>query len=82
MIPQVPEIYDGGYWYVVNMVQDAELGGMKPDLPDGLAFAAWFSDGARCVVKLLNPVAVQDLGVHVSSLVAYPRKPIARFWST
>ena len=39
----VPEIADGGCWYVVEVVPDSEQGGKTPgDIP-GAGWCAWYS---------------------------------------
>ena len=42
MIAQVPELADGGFWYVVPVVPDPELGGRTPGEIPGLGWCAWY----------------------------------------
>ena len=50
-----PEVFDGGYWYVVPSVPDPVLGGLTPgDIP-GVGWCAWYSDG---MVVIRTPEAM------------------------
>jgi len=52
-----PEIADGGYWYVVPVVIDAE-GGRTPGLVAGQGWCAWYSGE---FVAIRTPEAVVGL---------------------
>jgi hypothetical protein len=52
-----PEIADGGYWYVVPVVTDAE-GGRTPGLVAGQGWCAWYSGE---FVAIRTPEAVVGL---------------------
>jgi len=48
-----PEIADGGYWYVVPIVADSELGGQTPGVIPGAGWCAWY-DGGFVVIRTLQ----------------------------
>jgi hypothetical protein len=79
MIAQVPELWDGGYWYVVAVVTDPETESLVPDVPAGTAWAQWYNDGTRSVIKTPAQIVVPYMGVAPSDLIQIPRKPRARF---
>lgn len=54
MIPQAPELFDGGYWVAVPVLEDGD--GRRPDIGD-VAFCAWY-DGDVAYVRTLAPVLV------------------------
>lgn len=79
MIAQVPELWDGGYWYVAPLTTDPETGSLVPDVPQGTAWAQWYKDGQKCVIKTTSQVVLPDIGIAPSDLIQIPRKPRARF---
>ena len=62
MIAQVPELYDGGYWYAVR----AHDG--KPEIDFDGWFAEYSAHRDYAVVRLLHMVALPDIGVSVSDI--------------
>lgn len=64
MIRGVPELYDGGYWYVVPLIgSGAGDDPIRPDIPGG-AWCAWFSIGdAVATVRTPAPVEAGSLGL-------------------
>lgn len=77
MITQVPELADGGFWYVVPIINDPELGSV-PDLPAGTPWAQWRNDGVRAVVRTPHRVDVQEQFETVEAALAHHKKPYAR----
>ena len=76
-----PEIADGGYWYVVPVVIDAE-GGRTPGLVAGQGWCAWYS-GAFVAIR--TPEAVVGLAPadqatvdEILSANTFAGKPYAR----
>ena len=48
----VPELADGGYWYVVPVVPDPEIGGRTPGEIPGAGWCAWYHPTEpRCIVR-------------------------------
>ena len=41
-VQPAPEAADGGYWYVVPVVPDPELGGRTPGEIPGVGWCAWY----------------------------------------
>lgn len=79
MIAQVPELWDGGYWYVVMLIYDDETGLILPNVPPGTVWAQWYNDGTKCVLKTPNQIVVPDIGISPSDIIQISRKPRARF---
>lgn len=52
----VPELADGGYWYLVQSVPDPELGGQTPGNIPGIGWCAWYS-GGLVAVRTPEPVS-------------------------
>ena len=80
MIAQVPELADGGYWYVVESVTD-EHGRGPGDLPSG--WCAWYKTigGVDCVAVRMPEPAVLPEGPDVPAaqiVDAYGGKPFGR----
>jgi hypothetical protein len=73
LIKQVPQLWDGGWWYVVPMINEG--GNRRPDLPEGVSFSAWDLVDAF-VVRLLAPVSVSSGAGKRSDLLATPRARI------
>ena len=76
-----PEIADGGYWYVVPVVIDAE-GGRTPGLVAGQGWCAWYSGE---FVAIRKPEAVVGLTLadqvtvdEILSANTFAGKPYAR----
>ena len=76
-----PEIADGGYWYVVPVVIDAE-GGRTPGLVAGQGWCAWYSGE---FVAIRTPEAVVGLTLadqvtvdEILSANTFAGKPYAR----
>jgi len=82
VIAQVPELADGGYWYVVASVPDPLEGGQTPgDIPPG--WCAWYGnvDGVDCAVVRMPQQAVIPEGPDVAVsdvLTGWPGKPYGR----
>lgn len=82
MIAQVPELADGGYWYVVEAVLDPGEGGRTPgDIPSG--WCAWYREIEEmdCVaVRMPEPAVIPEgPGVSVAQIVGeYGGKPFGR----
>jgi len=53
-----PEVFDGGYWYVVPSVTDPVTGATTPGKISGYGWCAWF-DGDFAVVRC--PAAVEGI---------------------
>ncbi len=49
----VPELADGGYWYVVDAIPDPELGGQTPGDTPGVGWCAWYANG-QAVIRCPN----------------------------
>lgn len=58
----VPELADGGYWYVVEAVPDPDIGGQTPGNIPGKGWCAWYADGL-VAIRCPEPVA----GVNTAS---------------
>jgi hypothetical protein len=80
----IPELADGGYWYVVPVVQDDD--GTRPKLPAHVTgYCAWYADiGGEKVaaVRLAEPaVGIETLDVSVEAVLegsGYHSKPRGR----
>ena len=77
-----PELADGGYWYVVPVVPDPELGGQTPgDIP-GQGWCAWYSSGfvaVRCPAPVDGVVTADSATVKsVLDGAGYAGKPFGR----
>jgi len=83
VIAQVPELADGGYWYVVPVATD-DLGGA---VPDGISsnYCAWYANvgGVDCAaVRMPDPATVSE-GPDASVADVFagePIKPHGRIW--
>ena len=62
-----PEVADGGYWYVVPVVE-GEMGERTPGVPDGARWCAWLG-ADEAVVRCPSPEAVESLGGVSEALV-------------
>lgn len=51
-----PELADGGYWYVLDVVPDPDQGGQTPGIVPGQGWCAWYS-GDKVVIRTPEPVA-------------------------
>lgn len=73
----VPEIADGGYWYVVEAVFDPDKGGYTPgDIP-GKGWCAWYS-GTTVSIRTPEPVTnIKTLSQDASQLFG-DAKPYGR----
>lgn len=58
MITQVPELYDGGYWYRVPAVQD-EDSGIRPLIEDAEGWCAW-EYSSSMLVRVVTLLVVDD----------------------
>lgn len=58
MIPQAPELFDGGWWVAVPVIEDED--GLRPDV-DADAWAAWYGEGVA-YVRTLEPVVTTHPG--------------------
>jgi len=74
----IPELADGGYWYVVATGIDEETGAAVPLLPVRTAYAAWSAAPGFFIVRLLAPVVLPPTPYLVSDFIDLPRKPRAR----
>lgn len=67
MINQVPELYDGGWWYVAaTLPNDPGIdNGLRPDLPAMSMTARYFEDGGEtyALVRMIEPANVPDAGL-------------------
>lgn len=57
-----PELYDGGYWYVVDVVPDPELGGQTPGVVPGVGWCASYLSGGKVLVRVPDAVALPSAG--------------------
>lgn len=78
----VPELADGGYWYVVDAVPDPEQGGQTPGNIPGDGWCAWYYNGmaaVRCPEAVVGLVTA-DLATVNTILVGagYSAKPFGR----
>jgi len=76
-----PEIADGGYWYVVPVVIDAE-GGRTPGLVPGQGWCAWYDSGF-VVIRVLEAMTGLEMAdqTTIDSVIAanfITGKPYAR----
>jgi len=84
VIAQVPELADGGYWYVVASVPDPLEGGHTPgDIPPN--WTAWYGnvDGVDCaVVRMPAPVTIPEgPSIAIGAVLSgWPDKPYSRVW--
>jgi hypothetical protein len=80
MIEQVPEFYDGGYWYAAPVVQDAR-GNWRPaaDMPAGFCCDYGEIAGVRyAFFRRPIPCAVPNASVSANQVVSaagYTEKP-------
>ena len=77
-----PEVFDGGYWYVVPSVPDPVLGGKTPGNIPGVGWCAWYADGlavVRCP-HVVDGVSTADSETVDAVLLAASaeRKPFGR----
>jgi len=77
VITQVPELADGGYWYVVSVATDSDLGGV---IPAGVSdsYCAWYANvgGIDCAaVRMPAPAAVSS-GPDASVADVFAGEPI------
>lgn len=64
-----PELADGGYWYVVPIVPDPELGGQTPgDIP-GQGWAAFYGT-TKAAIRTPEPIAGIDSGGDAATVIA------------
>ena len=68
MIAQVPELWDGGWWYAVPSVPDPEEGGQTPGEIPGVGWCAWYND-THAAMRCPEPVLLPDYGVSPSEIV-------------
>lgn len=78
----VPELADGGYWYVVEAVPDPDMGGSTPGVVPGIGWCAWYA-GSQVVIRTPEPVtglvAVDGVtAVEVLTAAGYTGKPYGR----
>lgn len=82
---QVPEMADGGYWYVVPVMVDPIDGGKSPGDITGTGWCAWYGTvGGQDLVAIRTPEPVSGLDtvdVPVADVLAaanYLQKPYGR----
>lgn len=83
MIRPVPELADGGYWYVVPVVPDPVEGGKTPGEIPGVGWCAWYgvvNGESVCAVRLPSRVDVPTaIDAHPSEVISgWQHKPYAR----
>ena len=75
-----PEIADGGYWCVLPVVADPELGGNTPGAIPSVNWCAWYGS-TQVVIRTLEPVSgffsSGDVGI-VLAETGYGSKPYSR----
>lgn len=71
MIAQVPELFDGGYWYKVPVV-DREDQGRHPDLPPGTDWCGWYEEDAA-LVRVVDPLVLPDNATQTNLTRPYAR---------
>ena len=64
-----PEVADGGYWYVVPVVPDPELGGQTPGDVPGAGMCAWYGS-THVAVRTPDPVAGLPVDGNVAAVLA------------
>ena len=76
-----PEVADGGYWYVVPVVTDGELGGQTPGDVPGPGWCAWYHGdlvAIRCPGPIAGLDAVSEPAATVLMGAGFAGKPIGR----
>jgi hypothetical protein len=75
-----PEIADGGYWYVVPIVADSELGEQTPGVIPGVGWCAWYGS-TQVAIRTPDPVAGFTAGGNVAAILieaGSSEKPLGR----
>ena len=79
LISEVPELWDGGYWYELPVVPDPNEGpdSRTPgDIP-GPGWCAWYHDTEpRCIVRTPEPMVIPQ-AIPLSANIAKAR---GRIW--
>jgi len=71
-----PEVFDGGYWYVVPTVTDPETGGQTPgDIP-GAGWCAWYT-GGTAVLRCPESIEGIDRATATSVKMAFSSENIS-----
>ena len=74
----IPELADGGYWYMVATRIDPETLALEPDVPYGTPYAAWSSVDGFAIIRVLSPLVLPPVPLLVADFIDIPRKPRAR----
>lgn len=76
-----PEIADGGYWYVVPVVPDPDLGGHTPGVVAGTGWCAWYTAtqaAVRCPEPVVGLQTDETLAATVLAEAGYAVRPFGR----
>ncbi len=77
----VPELADGGYWYVTPVVVDADQG-TSPGEIAGTGWCAWYANGlvaVRCPEPVTGiPTADPNTVGEILTAAGYTGKPVGR----
>lgn len=81
----VPEQADGGYWYVVEAVDDPELGGRTPGAIPGDGWCAWYGEidgivyaAVRCPAPISGVNTATQAVAAVLAAAGYSERPRGR----
>lgn len=80
-LQSVPEIADGGYWYVVEAVPDPEQGGQTPGVVPGKGWCAWYANGLvaiRCPEPITGLTTQPQSAAFVLASAGYTGRPHGR----
>lgn len=75
-----PEVADGGYWYVLDAVPDADQGGKTPGAIPNVGWCAWYI-GMKVILRCTSPISgLNNLGSSAEALSAagYIARPLGR----
>lgn len=75
MIKQVPQLHDGGYYYITPIVPDPQEGGQTPG-DVGEYAGVHYADG-YAVFRKVEPMIIDDDGIGPADL-PIPGKPLGR----
>ena len=83
MIVPVPELFDGGYWYVLPVVYEEEEGNIVRTAGNlGTGWCAWYgelNEEEYVLVRTIKPVPIQSsLNIKPENIFNFINKPFAR----
>lgn len=65
MIRQIPELADGGYWYVCEVITDED--GKRPDMPAADYCAQYGTTHA--IVRVLTPIPITRQAIRPATVI-------------